>query len=197
MTAGAPRSSLPEPVTLLTRGYSPPCHTCPSVALTAAVAARSDHRWLILVIVGCRPSSWWLLDAHRRETSPLPSAPATRLGVFLTATRQWVVTAYALAFRQLAAGRRFGSATCSAASGVFITGLAGVRPCPRHWGALPSRFGMLVAAPDAARAAFGAILAPLPPLGEPWSSTFREPHERGRAFGVFGSVAGGGGVPWA
>ena len=40
--------------------------------------------------------------------------------------------------------------------------------------------------------AFGAILAPAA-LGT-LITTFRDPRERGRAFGVFGSVAGAGGA---
>ena len=50
---------------------------------------------------------------------------------------------------------------------------------------------MLVAA-RTLQGAFGAILAPAA-LGT-LVSTFRDPRERGRAFGVFGSVAGGGGA---
>ena len=50
---------------------------------------------------------------------------------------------------------------------------------------------MLVAA-RALQGAFGAVLAPAA-LGT-LVSTFRDPRERGRAFGVFGSVAGGGGA---
>src|SRR6201990_1366551 len=50
---------------------------------------------------------------------------------------------------------------------------------------------MLVAA-RTLQGVFGAILAPSA-LGT-LVSTFRDPRERGRAFGVFGSVAGGGGA---
>src|SRR6202142_4753758 len=48
------------------------------------------------------------------------------------------------------------------------------------------------AAPRALQGAFGAVLAPSA-LGT-LVSTFRDPRERGRAFGVFGSVAAGGGA---
>jgi EmrB/QacA subfamily drug resistance transporter len=73
---------------------------------------------------------------------------------------------------------------------VFITGLAGFALSSALGGAAVS-FGMLVAA-RALQGAFGAILAPAA-LGT-LVSTFRNPRERGRAFGVFGSVAGGGGA---
>src|SRR6202042_3317737 len=52
-------------------------------------------------------------------------------------------------------------------------------------------FGMLVTA-RTLQGAFGAILAPSA-LGT-LVSTFQDPRERGRAFGVFGSVAAGGGA---
>src|SRR6202142_775794 len=48
------------------------------------------------------------------------------------------------------------------------------------------------AAPRALQGAFGAVLAPSA-LGT-LVSTFQDPKERGRAFGVFGSVAAGGGA---
>src|SRR6202044_3672217 len=72
---------------------------------------------------------------------------------------------------------------------VFITGLAGFAVSSAIGGAAVS-FEMLVAA-RALQGAFGAILAPSA-LGT-LVSTFQDPRERGRAFGVFGSVAAGGG----
>ena len=73
---------------------------------------------------------------------------------------------------------------------VFITGLIGFAFASAIGGAAIS-FGMLVAA-RALQGAFGAILAPSA-LGT-LVSTFQDPRERGRAFGVFGSVAAGGGA---
>ena len=73
---------------------------------------------------------------------------------------------------------------------VFIIGLIGFALSSALGGAAPS-FGMLVAA-RTLQGAFGAILAPSA-LGT-LVSTFRDPRERARAFGVFGSVAGGGGA---
>jgi EmrB/QacA subfamily drug resistance transporter len=73
---------------------------------------------------------------------------------------------------------------------VFITGLAGFALASALGGAAVS-FVMLVAA-RALQGAFGAILAPSA-LGT-LVSTFQDPRERGRAFGVFGSVAAGGGA---
>jgi EmrB/QacA subfamily drug resistance transporter len=73
---------------------------------------------------------------------------------------------------------------------VFITGLIGFALASALGGAAVS-FVTLVAA-RALQGAFGALLAPSA-LGT-LVSTFRDPLERGRAFGVFGSVAAGGGA---
>ena len=117
----------------------------------------------------------------------LPSAQHA-LG-FPNSDRQWVVTAYALAFGSLLLlGGRLGD--MFSRKRVFITGLVGFALSSALGGAAVS-FGMLVAA-RTLQGAFGAILAPAA-LGT-LVSTFRDPRERGRAFGVFGSVAGGGGA---
>ena len=73
---------------------------------------------------------------------------------------------------------------------VFIVGLIGFALALALGGAAVS-FAMLVAA-RALQGAFGAVLAPSA-LGT-LVSTFQGPRERGRAFGVFGSVAAGGGA---
>src|SRR6478672_9620241 len=117
----------------------------------------------------------------------LPSAQHA-LG-FPNSDRQWVVTAYALAFGSLLlVGGRLGD--MFSRKRVFITGLVGFAVASALGGAATS-FGMLVAA-RTLQGVFGAILAPAA-LGT-LVSTFRDPRERGRAFGVFGSVAGGGGA---
>src|SRR3979411_2451198 len=72
---------------------------------------------------------------------------------------------------------------------VFITGLVGFAIASAIGGAAGS-FVVLVTA-RALQGAFGAVLAPSA-LGT-LVSTFQDPRERGRAFGVFGSVAAGGG----
>src|SRR6202020_2679292 len=147
-------------------------------------AAASDHRWLILVIVAIA-QLMVILDSTVVNIA-LPSAQHA-LG-FANSDRQWVVTAYALAFGSLLLlGGRLGD--MFSRKRVFITGLAGFALSSALGGAATS-FGMLVTA-RTLQGAFGAILAPAA-LGT-LVSTFRDPRERGRAFGVFGSVAGGGG----
>src|ERR1700758_3958493 len=147
-------------------------------------AARSDHRWLILVIVAIA-QLMVVLDATVVNIA-LPAAQHAR--GFPNGDRQWVVTAYALAFGSLLLlGGRLGD--MFSRKRVFITGLAGVALASALGGAAVS-FEMLVIA-RTLQGVFGAILAPSA-LGT-LVSTFRDPRELGRAFGVFGSVAAGGG----
>src|ERR1700720_1964883 len=147
--------------------------------------AESEHRWLILVIVAIA-QLMVVLDSTVVNIA-LPSAQRA-LG-FPNGDRQWVVTAYALAFGSLLLlGGRLGD--MFSRKRIFITGLAGFALSSALGGAATS-FEMLVAA-RTLQGVFGAILAPAA-LGT-LVSTFRDPRERGRAFGVFGSVAGGGGA---
>src|ERR1700728_3389700 len=144
----------------------------------------SDHRWLILVIVAIA-QLMVVLDSTVVNIA-LPSAQHA-LG-FPNSDRQWVVTAYALAFGSLLLlGGRLGD--MFSRKRIFIIGLIGFAVASAIGGASVS-FGMLVIA-RTLQGAFGAILAPSA-LGT-LVSTFQDPRERGRAFGVFGSVAAGGG----
>jgi EmrB/QacA subfamily drug resistance transporter len=148
-------------------------------------AAPADRRWLVLVVVAIA-QLMVVLDSTIVNIA-LPSAQRA-LG-FANSDRQWVVTAYALAFGSLLlVGGRLGD--MFSRKWVFITGLAGFALASALGGASVS-FEMLVAA-RALQGAFGAILAPSA-LGT-LVSTFQDPRERGRAFGVFGSVAAGGGA---
>ena len=147
--------------------------------------APESRRWLILVVVAVA-QLMVVLDATIVNIA-LPSAQRA-LG-FPNSDRQWVVTSYALAFGSLLlVGGRLGD--MFSRKRVFIIGLIGFAVSSAIGGAAVS-FGMLVVA-RALQGAFGAILAPSA-LGT-LVSTFREPRERGRAFGVFGSVAAGGGA---
>jgi EmrB/QacA subfamily drug resistance transporter len=152
---------------------------------TSAAAQQPDRRWLILVIVALA-QLMVVLDSTVVNIA-LPSAQHA-LG-FSNDDRQWVVTAYSLAFGSLLLlGGRLGD--MYSRKWVFITGLIGFALASAIGGAAVS-FAMLVAA-RALQGAFGAILAPSA-LGT-LVSTFQDPRERGRAFGVFGSVAAGGGA---
>ena len=148
-----------------------------SAATRAQAAAPGDRRWLILVVVAIA-QLMVVLDSTIVNIA-LPSAQRA-LG-FPNSDRQWVVTAYALAFGSLLlVGGRLGD--MFSRKRVFITGLIGFAAGVGLGGASVS-FAMLVAA-RALQGAFGAVLAPSA-LGT-LVSTFHEPRERGRAFGVFG-----------
>jgi len=115
----------------------------------------------------------------------LPSAQKD-LG-FTDDARQWIVTAYALAFGSLLLlGGRLGD--LFGRKWTFIGGLIGFSLASAVGGAAES-FGVLVGA-RAAQGLFGALLAPsaLALL----ATTFTDPAERGKAFGIFGAIAGTG-----
>jgi EmrB/QacA subfamily drug resistance transporter len=147
-------------------------------------AAPDDRRWLVLIVVAIA-QLMVVLDATIVNIA-LPSAQHALK--FPNSDRQWVVTAYALAFGSLLlVGGRLGD--MFSRKRVFIAGLVGFAISSAIGGAAGS-FVILVVA-RALQGAFGAILAPSA-LGT-LVSTFRDPRERGKAFGVFGSVAAGGG----
>src|ERR1700726_4641847 len=155
-----------------------------SAASDAQPPAGTDHRWLILVIVAI--AQLMVVPDATIVNIALPSAQRA-LG-FPNGDRQWVVTAYSLAFSSLLLlGGRLGD--MYSRKWIFIPGLAGFAVSSAIGGAAVS-FEMLVAA-RTLQGAFGPILAPSA-LGT-LVSTFQDPRERGRAFGVFGSVAAGGG----
>ncbi len=117
----------------------------------------------------------------------LPSAQAD-LG-FSDGQRQWIITAYSLAFGSLLLlGGRLSD--LMGRKRTFIIGLIGFAVASALGGAAGS-FELLVAA-RALQGAFGALLAPtaLAVL----TTTFTIPKERARAFGVFGAIAGAGGA---
>ena len=115
----------------------------------------------------------------------LPSAQRS-LG-FSTDSRQWVVTAYALAFGSLLLlGGKLGD--LFGRKWTFVAGLIGFAAASAI-GGLAQSFGMLIGQ-RALQGAFGALLAPsaLSLL----TVTFADSPERATAFGIFGAIAGGG-----
>ncbi len=146
-------------------------------------AAHHERRWLILFVIGAA-QLMVVLDATIVNVA-LPSVQAD-LG-FADESRQWVITAYALAFGSLLLlGGRLGD--LYGRKRIFIVGLLGFAVASAV-GGMASSFGVLVGA-RAAQGVFGALLAPAA-LGI-LTTTFTDPAERGKAFGIFGAVAGGG-----
>ncbi|MGI8430077.1 MAG: MFS transporter [Solirubrobacteraceae bacterium] len=144
-----------------------------------------EQRWLILALLGTA-QLMVVLDATIVNIA-LPSAQ-TALH-FTNDNRQWIVTAYSLAFGSLLLlGGRISD--LFGRKWTFVAGLAGFALASAVGGAAQS-FGVLVAA-RATQGMFGAVLAPA--ALSLLTTTFTEPSERGKAFGVFGALAGGGGA---
>ena len=146
--------------------------------------AHHGRRWWVLVVIGVA-QLMIVLDSTIMNIA-LPSAQRD-LG-FSNGDRQWIVTAYALAFGSLLLlGGRLGD--LFGRKRTFIGGLAGLPPPPPR--AAPPRLRRPGLGPRAA-GAFAALLAPsaLSLL----ATTFTGQKERGKAFAVFGAVAGGGGA---
>ena len=149
-----------------------------------AVAAQHVHRWLILAVISVS-QLMVVLDATVVNIA-LPSAQAA-LG-FSNDQRQWVVTAYALAFGSLLLlGGRLGDVI--GRKTIFLIGLGGFAVASAIGGAAPN-FEVLVFA-RVLQGIFGALLAPA--ALSILTTTFTDPAERGRAFGIFGAIAGAGG----
>jgi EmrB/QacA subfamily drug resistance transporter len=115
----------------------------------------------------------------------LPSAQES-LG-FSESARQWIITAYSLTFGSLLLlGGRISD--IFGRKWTFVGGLIGFAIASAIGGSAPS-FGVLVVA-RGVQGLFGAILAPA--ALSLLTVTFTDPKERGKAFGVFGAVAGSG-----
>ncbi len=142
-----------------------------------------SRRWLILAVLGLA-QLMVVLDATIVNIA-LPSAQ-TALH-FSNDNRQWIVTAYSLAFGSLLLlggklsdlfGRKW----------TFVAGLGGFAVASAIGGASTS-FAMLAAA-RTLQGAFGALLAPA--ALSLLTTTFTENSERNKAFGIYGAIAGSG-----
>ena len=143
------------------------------------------NRWLTLTTVALA-QLMVILDSTVVNIA-LPSAQAD-LG-FSNGDRQWVITAYSLAFGSLLLlGGRI--ADLIGRKRAFVIGLVGFAVASALGGAAPD-FGLLVAA-RALQGAFGALLAPT--ALSVLTTTFTIPKERARAFGIWGAIAGAGGA---
>ena len=143
------------------------------------------RRWLILGVIGLA-QLMVVLDVTVMNIA-LPSAQ--RALHFTTADRQWVVTAYTLAFGSLLLlGGRL--ADLLGRKVTFLIGLLGFAGVSAIGGASVN-FGMLITA-RACQGAFGALL--VPSALSLLTTTFTGPKERGKAFGIYGAIAAAGGA---
>jgi EmrB/QacA subfamily drug resistance transporter len=158
----------------------------PGGAAPAGQAVEPDpRRWLVLGVVGLA-QLMIVLDITVMNIA-LPSAQKALH--FSNVDRQWVITAYALAFGSLLLfGGRLGDLFGRKVT--FLTGLGGFAIASAVGGASVN-FTMLITA-RACQGVFGALLAPA--ALSVLTTTFSDPKERGKAFGVYGAIAGGGGL---
>src|SRR5215204_3782443 len=142
-----------------------------------------ERRWWILAAL-CVAQMMVVLDATIVNIA-LPSAQQD-LG-FSNDDRQWIVTAYSLAFGSLLLlGGKLGD--LFGRKWTLIVGLCGFAIASGVGGASTS-FPMLAAA-RATQGAFGALLAPS--VLALLTTTFTAPADRNRAFGYFGGVVASG-----
>ncbi|MFD8293562.1 MFS transporter [Streptomyces lavendulae] len=154
-------------------------------AAAPAPAGADPSRWKALVFIALA-QLMVVLDATIVNIA-LPSAQ-TDLGIS-DGNRQWVITAYALAFGGLLL---FGGRIADkwGRKNAFITGLAGFALASALGGAATGEAMMLGA--RALQGAFGALLAPA--ALSLLAVTFTDAKERAKAFGIYGAIAGGGGA---
>ncbi|WP_051640300.1 MFS transporter [Cellulomonas sp. URHE0023] len=153
--------------------------------MSIPVPEDTRHRWWVLATVALA-QLMVVLDATIVNIA-MPSAQAD-LG-FSDNDRQWVVTAYALAFGSLLLlGGRL--ADMFGRRRMFLVGLVGFAAASALGGAAQT-FELLVGA-RALQGVFAAVLAPA--ALSVLTTTFTQPKERARAFGVFGAIAGMGGA---
>ena len=152
---------------------------------TSAEVANYDRRWWILGVLGVA-QLMVILDS----TIVNIALPTTQADLhFSNADRQWIVTAYSLAFGTLLLlGGRIGDR--AGRKRTLIAGLVGFALASAIGGASVN-FSMLVIA-RTVQGAFGALLSPS--VLAILTTTFTDPDERGKAFGIYGAVAGAGGA---
>ena len=164
---------------------SPPGTSPLDVAETADHAANHAMRWWILAVLGV--AQLMVILDNTVVNIALPTAQHA-LG-FSNADRQWVVTAYSLAFGSLLLlGGRIGD--IFGRKRTLIIGLAGFAGASAIGGASVN-FPMLVTA-RTVQGAFGALLAPS--VLALLTTTFTDLRERGKAFAIYGGIAGAGGA---
>jgi EmrB/QacA subfamily drug resistance transporter len=150
-----------------------------------SAALHHDRRWLILGIIGIA-QLLVVLDVTIVNIA-LPSAQHD-LG-FSDDARQWVITAYALAFGSLLLiGGRI--ADLFSRKWTFVAGLLGFAGASAL-GGMAQSFGLLVAA-RALQGSFGALLAPA--ALSLLTTVFTDPGERAKAFSIYAGIAGAGGA---
>ncbi|HVH64886.1 MAG TPA: MFS transporter [Candidatus Acidoferrum sp.] len=152
-------------------------------AAEITTAARGQRRWLALSIIALAQ----LMAALDATIVSIALPWAQRALGASDAERQWVITAYTLAFGGLLlTGGRI--ADTLGRKRTFLIGLAGFALASALGGSAGTFAVLLIA--RAAQGAFAALLAPT--ALSLLAVTFTEPHERAKAFALYGAIAGSG-----
>ncbi|MFG2222601.1 MFS transporter [Streptomyces sp. NPDC048644] len=146
-------------------------------------AADRRRRWLGVIVI-CLAQLLVILDASIMNIA-LPSVQ--RALHISEPTRQWGVTSYMLAFGALLllGGRIADNAGRRRA---FVLGLAGFAACSTVGGLAVN--GLMFFVMRAGQGAFAALLAPA--ALSLLSTTFSDPSDRAKAFGIYGAAFGAG-----
>src|ERR1700745_1155985 len=152
---------------------------------TISGGRQDRRRWVLLWVIGLA-QLMVVLDLTVMNIA-LPSAQ--RALHFSTVDRQWVVTAYTLSFGSLLLlGGKLSDLLGRKVT--FLTGLVGFAGVSAIGGASVN-FAMLITA-RACQGAFAALL--VPSALSLLTTTFTEQKDRGKAFAVYGAIAGAGGA---
>src|SRR5258705_546564 len=160
--------------------------TCAEPVVAAPrTTALNRRRWLVLAVIAVS-QLLIVLDA----TIVNIALPTAQKALHISdADRQWMITAYSLAFGGfLLLGGRIADYT--GRKRAFVIGLLGFAAASAL-GGIAANAGMLFAA-RGLQGVFGALM--MPAALSLLTITFTEAKERATAFGVYGAIAGGGGA---
>lgn len=150
-----------------------------------AVAAENPRRWSALVFIGLAQ----LMIVLDMTIVNIAMPSAQRALSISDGNRQWIITAYTLAFGSLLLlGGRIADYTGRRRA--FLIGLFGFAGASALGGAAPN-FAVLIAS-RTLQGAFAALLAPA--VLALIAVNFTRPADRAKAFGVLGAIAAGGGA---
>lgn len=158
----------------------------PAVAVPGTQApVDPNRRWLTLAVIGVA-QLMIILDSSIVNIALPHAQQALHIS---NAARQWALTAYTLTFGGLLLlGGRIGDFV--GRKRTFLVGLLGFAAASALGGSAQSA-GWLFGA-RAVQGAFAAVLAPT--VLSLVTTTFTEPRERAKAFGVYGAISGAGGA---
>jgi EmrB/QacA subfamily drug resistance transporter len=177
--------SIPVPAGAETGDEKPVTTTDLRETSSARADAPRDRRWLALAVIGVA-QLMIILDASIVNIA----LPHAQVALHISdASRQWALTAYTITFGGLLLlGGRI--ADYVGRKRTFLIGLLGFAAASALGGAAQNATWLFSA--RALQGVFAAVLAPA--VLSLITTTFTEPRERAKAFGVYGAISGAGGA---